>query len=421
MERFFRVFHKRSNRTLDTRPRFENGYPAEDAFSLLYPPSVVNEMDRLLEHAEATAKSDRAKGWLKTTRDAFDGLKAISEMFVAKRAYEMQPTREMLQMVKQRVDAFEEWRLRIVHYSTDKAYVRDWFPGYYRLCSNLICAGDGYWWNHYFYHLDVLQADLQKVLKGEKKMRGTGVGPGTILAPLTWDFDKMMAGVGKPREEKVACVKRTAAKPGADGALDPKAWADAQPYLFEMYHAANSSVDKDKQTFVRLLYDDAHIYVRFECYEPRIGDMKLKSVGKDGDVYHQDEVELFLNPECSNRKFLHFMAAPVADAAYDERKGYFEDPLDPRYHIADVSWNAEWSYTYSIDRERNLWVVEMSVPFKSLGQSSPRPGTVWTGNFARARRAHGGEELSCWVAEEFGNPEVFGEITFGPEAVRPGQ
>jgi hypothetical protein len=412
MERFFRLYHSRSNQTLELRPNFENGYPGEDAFSLLYPPSVVSQLDRLLTKAEQAAKGERARGWLRTTRDCFDGLKAISDMFAAKRAYEMQPTKESLLLVKDRVEAFEKWRNRIIAYSTDKEYVRRWFPAYYRLTANLICDGDHYLWGHYYYHQADVEKDLQKVVKGEKKVRGTGVGPATILEPITWDFDKMLANVGKPREEKIAYVTRTTAGPGPDGFLPATAWTDAKGYVFEMYHAANSTVEASKQTVARLLYDDERIYVRFECREPSVEKMKLRTVGKDGDVYHQDEVELFLNPECSNRKFLHFMAAPVKDALYDERKGYIEDPLDPRYNLQDISWTVDWTYSYKIDKEKNLWVVEMAVPFKSLGQPTPRPGAVWTGNFARCRRADGGEELSCWVAEEFGNPEVFGEIHF---------
>src|SRR5208283_4593327 len=43
MERFFRLLHSRSNLTLEGDRHFENGYPAEDAFSALYPPAVVNQ------------------------------------------------------------------------------------------------------------------------------------------------------------------------------------------------------------------------------------------------------------------------------------------------------------------------------------------------------------------------------------------
>jgi hypothetical protein len=411
MERFFRLLHSRSNTTM-TRPGFENGYPGEDAFAALYPPSVVNKMDQLLKKAEKTAQNEKAKGWLKYTRDCFDGLKSVADMFAAKRAYELEPTREMLQLVKDRVEAFEQWRVRIIAYSRDKAYINRWFPAYYGLCRNLVCDGDSTKWNHLYYHQPEVEKLVDQAAKGEVKVRGTGLGPANVLEPITWDFGKMMANIGCQREEKSILVRRTTVQPGPDGALAPDAWAGVNGHIFEMYHAANSTVEQDKQTVARLLYDAERLYVRFECNEPRISNMQLKSVGKDGNVYYQDEVELFLNPECSSRKYMHFMAAPVRDSSYDERKGYIDDPVDPRYAVADISWNADWTYAYSIDKDKKMWVLEMSVPFKSLGSSPPKSGDVWTGNLARCRRADGGEDLSCWVAEEFGNPEVFGELVF---------
>jgi len=195
------------------------------------------------------------------------------------------------------------------------------------------------------------------------------------------------------------------------------AWANTAALPFEAYKSANSRLGA--ATTVRLLYDDERLYVRYECSEPNIDNLKLKSVGRDGNVYYLDEVELFLNPECSSRKMMHFMAAPVKDAMYDERKGYIDDPLDPRYSAVDIAWNADWTYTYTIDKENKRWFLDMAVPFKSIGAGAPASGTVWTVNFARARRAGDFEELSCWIAEDFGNPEVFGELIFGDKGEKP--
>jgi len=107
---------------------------------------------------------------------------------------------------------------------------------------------------------------------------------------------------------------------------------------------------------------------------------------------------------------------------YDERKGYIDDPLDPRYSSVDIAWNPEWTYTYKINQEKKTWILDMAVPFNSLGLGTPKPGAVWTANFARARRAgggeHTGEELSCWIAEDFGNPAIFGELVFGDKTVK---
>jgi len=61
------------------------------------------------------------------------------------------------------------------------------------------------------------------------------------------------------------------------------------------------------------------------------------------------------------------------------------------------------------------------VPFKGLNTPSPAVGTVWMANFARARRAEGGEELTCWSPDTFGAaPDLFGELFFGDREGKTG-
>ncbi len=66
MEQFFQLFHSRSGMTLENsgghpmrndRLRFSEGYVVEDTLCALYPPAVIQRMDKLLTRAEATAKS----------------------------------------------------------------------------------------------------------------------------------------------------------------------------------------------------------------------------------------------------------------------------------------------------------------------------------------------------------------------------
>jgi hypothetical protein len=168
---------------------------------------------------------------------------------------------------------------------------------------------------------------------------------------------------------------------------------------------------------VRILYDDDSLYVRYECGEPTPDKLKVKPVQRDGDVWGQDEVELFLNPESSSRKVMHFMAAPVKGAMYDGRTGYVSDPLNPNSGREEVEWNPVWAYTSAVEKSKKLWTLDMVIPLKSLGVPQPKPGTTWTVNFARCRRADGGEALSSWIPETFGgNPDLFGELLFTDES-----
>lgn len=414
MKRFFKLFHSRSGFTRELK-KFPNSYPAEDTLTALYPPRIVAELDRLLSKAEKKADSERSREWVKHARDCFDGLRAVAEMFTAKRMFEMQPTQESLSVVKARVDAFEEWRARILSY--DEVYARRWFPAYTAMAGHLMTGGDNRKYDAYYYSQKLVREHLAALRGGEKKVRGIGIGGdlghNEIRVPITWDFKQIAAKLGRPKEEKVVEVKYTRKPIVLDGRIGPE-WNGVPAHAFEPYKAAGSKVKDAALTTARLMYDDENLYVAYECAEPSIEKMKLKSVGRDGNVYGNDEVELFLNTdENSDRKVMQFMAAPIEDAFYDARKGFIEDALNPNYNRWEItSWNVAWRYAFHIDKANKKWTLEIAMPFKGLGVAPPAPGTVWTGNFARCRRVDG-EDLSSWIPAGFGNPELFGEIVFG--------
>ena len=414
MKRFFRLFHDRSTLARDL-PRARHSYPAEDTFTYLYPPKVVRELDRLLTGAEAKATRDRDRQRVRHTRDCFDGLKAVADMFAAKRFFELEPTRRDLLAVKARVEAFEQWRKRILSY--DRAYTDRWFPGYAPMAGHLMAGGNGSTFEAYYYGIPRVWKDLEALRKGEKVVRGTGIGGGfdnSVKAPITWDFDKIAANLGRPRQENVIGVVRAARPPVLDGRVGAD-WKGTGARSFGAYQSEGSKLRDAATTAVRVMYDGDSLYVAYECAEPKIDKLRLKSVGRDGDVYHCDEVELFLNTdEHSDRKVMQFMASPIEDAFYDARKGFITDPLHPDFDSWETStWDPEWHYAGHVDKAGGKWSLEMAIPFKSIGAPPPGPGTVWTGNFARCRRVHDDEELSSWIGETFGaSPEYFGKLLF---------
>ena len=419
MKRFFDLFHARSGMTipLKEKARIHDSYYAEDAFSLLYPPKVIQRMERLLSKAEKRPDTPHAKGWLRHTRECFEGLKAVSFMFVHKRAFEAAPTRDNLLAVRAAVDAFEEWREEILLH--DRSEASTWFPDHHRLAAALLSEGKNSLYNEFHYSAAKTYAAVEDIRAGKRRIRGLGfgstLGGRQVRGPVTWDFGDMPANLGKPKQEKRVVIPRADRPPKIDGSIDDKEWEGAPALGFETYRAPGSKVKDNAVTTVRLLYDERALYVSYECVEPNTEGLKLRSVGRDGNVYGNDEVELFLNPDLdSTTKFMQFMTSPVRGAFYDARVGYITDVLDPNYGKRETTtWNPEWRYGFRIDSASGKWTLEMAVPFAEIGEAAPKPGTTWTGNFARVRRA-AGEDLSCWVAESFNNPEHFGELVFGP-------
>lgn len=434
MQRFFKLLHERMALTIPlkemrwSKESRGSGCTAEEAFMFLYPPKVVNQLERLLRRAEAAANSPRAKAWLKLTRDEFDGLKAVVNMFVHKRAFETAPTRERLVAVRQAVDRFESWRKSILFYPPE--HTERWFPDHNELCAILLTDGrnltsdyrdpagaPSYYRFHYIGSYTRLE--IEAIRAGKKRVHGRAIGSGlgnrAIRAPITWDFDAMAASLGQP-EEIMQIVAEPVKQPFVlDGRLDPEQWQDATPVALQQYQAAGSKVSSGATTTVRVKYDKSHLYVRYDCAEPAIDAMKLTSVGRDGKVWGNDEVELFLNTDlASDRKVMQFMVSPIEDAFYDARTGFVDDPLHPEYDKWEITtWNPDWRRGFSIDGKAGRWTMELALPFNSLRAAPPSPGTAWTCNFARCRRAQG-EELSSWIPDTFGkDPKLFGELLFG--------
>ena len=275
-------------------------------------------------------------------------------------------------------------------------------------------GGDNNEYNAYWYNWKRVEGELAELRAGKRSFKGHGVGSdlggGGFKAPLTWDFDKLLANVGKTETEKNIVADYVSVKPVIDGNLNDKIWQDAQKGNLELFQNPGSRIPDDAVTQLALAYDDENLYVGFWCREPETGKMKLMEVGRDGYVYGLEEVEALFDPENSYKKFMHFMAAPFQNAFYDERCGYKVNELDPENR--DVEWNPEWKYGFSIDKEKGMWYMEMSIPFKSLGMKTPVSGTVLRANFARVRRVNSALELSCWASGSFCDAGKFGEIEF---------
>lgn len=127
-----------------------------------------------------------------------------------------------------------------------------------------------------------------------------------------------------------------------------------------------------------------------------------------------------LDPFGQRQRYYHFILNPVPNSTYDSRVGFITDPLHPLYGKADPSWNGDWRYATSIDKERNQWTAEVRIPYSTLGVPAPRPGARWTMNIGREEYPHGYSGgppiLSLWSSNlgtrSFHDPLTFGELLY---------
>ena len=170
-----------------------NWLTTSQLYMMLYTPDILERLETLLAQAEQEVDNDQSRGWIRHTRDYFDFAKLLTEAITAYRTYEQNKTEDGLLEVKKRVEAFDEYRFRIISY--DEAYTERWFPGHGHFCNWL--TGDTLHESKVYY--TEWKNRKAEVLK--RGLRGVAIGYGGGLAeiasgysfvrePLTLEFDQ---------------------------------------------------------------------------------------------------------------------------------------------------------------------------------------------------------------------------------------
>jgi len=196
MLRFYDVLYTNRERKFPMfmhRRAWPKWMSTSDLYMMLYTPPVLEKLDALLTEAEAKADTDMARGWLKHTRDWFDFTKLLTDAVTAYRLYERNKTYENWVRVKQRVDAFDAYRMKILTY--DDEYAARWFPGHPHFCNWL--TGDTQHESKVYYTewKKRRPAALKRGVKGVAIGYGGGLveivtGYSRVRKPLTLDFNK---------------------------------------------------------------------------------------------------------------------------------------------------------------------------------------------------------------------------------------
>jgi hypothetical protein len=206
---------------------------------------------------------------------------------------------------------------------------------------------------------------------------------------------------GKP----FAVVERAKKAPAIDGKIEPEVWGE-KPTLSNFYDdETGKPVAKNVQTQVWLLYDDEKLYIAAKMLEPDMAELQATVAEHDGNVWQDDDIEIFLDP--SKKK---------------DPSDYFQLAINPLGTIADqrgapdVSGDTAWDCkgcTVKTARGEKEWTVEMAIPLKALGVNKPLSGRHWGVNFARDRKA-GAAEKSNWanMGPQWHQPDLFAHVAF---------
>jgi hypothetical protein len=161
-----------------------------------------------------------------------------------------------------------------------------------------------------------------------------------------------------------------------DGDLSDIAWQKAR--AIEAFKTFDGKETKAATTGLAMT-DADFLYLAFRCEEPLMDSLQTTPVPRDGAVYNNDCIEVFIAPFEKRDDFYHV----IVDAS-----GQIYDALtrggqqDNRYEIPVIA---------QTQKQPDGWTLEMAIPLCDLGLSNAREALM---NFGRERKPE--SELSSW-------------------------
>jgi hypothetical protein len=318
--------------------------------AFLYPPQLLETLEKELTQAEKSAGSAKVKARLALVRREFDWVRDLARAVHLYRAYEVQPDAVLRDRV---LDALDARNARVESLYDARGGIKP-IPG-----------------------LTVTPYPPMGHSKGHLLLNYDGYQTPYKSTFLNWDTKAM-------RQAPLASARTLSITPlSAPATLDAASWKDA--VAADLSPLAGGSAGPATQ--FRVAYDNDHLYVRLEAELP-------SGKGMEGEA-----LELHLWPPQPGREVSYrFVVTPDRNRRSDAANGLVTDAMDPRYGQYDPDWEGHWTSDLRVDAA-GKWVALLTIPFQTLGVSKPEPGAAWRGNVGRVHVVEGGgKQLSLWSA-----------------------
>mgnify|MGYP005839547063 CR=1 FL=1 len=191
------------------------------------------------------------------------------------------------------------------------------------------------------------------------------------------------------RESQTAIVP-PAPIPVIDGRLSPGEWDAAARLTGFTLHGSDQVAPEQTQVFVT--GDHRRLYLGFRCIQPG-GRTKADVQARDGEVWTDDAIEFFLQPNLGEDTYYQFVGNST---------GVFFDSQG----LGGRDWNGKWEYQTSV--HEGCWEGEVSIALAELGIV---PGSLIGFNVCRDQQIPIAR-ASCWspVGASFHDTSRFGQL-----------
>lgn len=196
-----------------------------------------------------------------------------------------------------------------------------------------------------------------------------------------------------------------------DGRLDDPAWAAAEPSGQMLQSYPKPGVAAPDQTEIRVLYDDAALYVGIRLFDAHPDSIAAGLARRDATAatgIYSDWVHLIIDSYHDRRTAFRFSTTP---------RGVQKDVYTYNDGNEDLNWDAVWEVGTRVDSLG--WVAEYRIPLSQLrfgGDSAS--GRVWGFQVQRdiARRSER-DTWAPWTPNDGGFVSRFGDLA-GLQGIR---
>ena len=188
-------------------------------------------------------------------------------------------------------------------------------------------------------------------------------------------------------EPKQVSAQWTDVPPKIDGKLNDESWKKSIIIKNLVQHQPNPGASTNLKTNIYLLYDEAHLYIGFECFKADMDQMMANETRRDSRFFLDDYVAVYLDTYLDLRNCYGFELNSLGTQT--DRRVQNEGANSGR-RGSDLAWDCNWNG--QANRERDKWTAEFSIPFAEL-RFPKKEDQPWGINFWRQDRSSR-EELS---------------------------
>src|SRR5262245_27708951 len=219
----------------------------------------------------------------------------------------------------------------------------------------------------------------------------TVILPGTPAPVIPGSTPAAPAQTAAPTTSMEVRIVRATSDIALDGVLNDAAWQAAPPITGFKQRDPNYGAEPTQKTEVRLLYDDAALYIGARMYDAHPDSIIMLLTRRDQQGARSDGFRVYLDPYLDRRSGYYFSVS-AAGTLYDGT--IYNDGW------TDDSWDGVWNAKAKVDKDG--WTAEMKIPFNQLRFTKAEVQT-WGINFNRQMgRGFEDDYLVCQPKSESG-------------------